>query len=200
MNKTLYFNESSFNDSINKINAAAVLLQNLLNEVSNLNLFKINGIEDLTGIVNDPEAYVKFKVGESLEPKMFGIFKMKKSAMVDALDLPDLTNVIQLAAACKDIAFYGYFRIAGNKVVVDKNSIDEIRDSLSIYADTDQKVKLLESHKAAAEALSVFNKSLSAFDMHMEPSDIISTFFYLSNKDVSIKSELYLNHRNIFLK
>src|SRR5688500_15635043 len=92
----IYLNEEQLNNKLKDLERSRLMLQELFTEINRLNAdyslgFKIKTIEDLGTLARDGEESIKQKIAESLPSQTVGLFKLKRRATVDILDLPSFT-------------------------------------------------------------------------------------------------------------
>lgn len=169
MSKTILFSDTGkIAQTMRSLNEGIEALQALMDEVKTLNIgVNIKSSGELFQLVSSGSEYIKTRIESQLEPASFGIFKMKKSAMVQALDLPDFSNLDQLAAAAQGfINYQKFYTVSGGSVSLNKQAIEELELSYSVTASTPEQKKLAQAHEKAAEALTNLYDALTGVYGH----------------------------------
>ncbi len=160
------FNKEAFDAQMNIVTQAEAAFGDLLKEFADLNLFKINSIQDLAKLVNDPEPFIKDWVGNQMPPQSFGIFKLKKQAAIDMLDLPDFSKTKELAKECLQyLNRINYLTIRNNSLSRNEKAIEDLRESCYILATTNEEAQVHEAITQTTKGIEALYIALRAKPM-----------------------------------
>jgi hypothetical protein len=199
--KTLYSDLNALESKAAEINTALPAMQDLLNEANKLNVVKINTIEEFKKLAENGEKYIKEKLAAQIDAPVFGLFKMKRAAFVDTLELPNMDNLNALAKeAMVNIKSIKYYAIKGAKVIVNEQAFEIMRQQNSVIAKTSEHLKFSDAFTSAAQALGVLHNTLKKLDgagLNIE-SDVDR--YFILNKDgvVTVNEFWYDRNRHLF--
>lgn len=180
MTKTLlYFDDSKFNSSLASLRIDQVNLQNLLNEVNRLQIFRIETPDELRKLVEQQEEYVREYLQSQLTDMSWGAFKFSKRKAIDMLEVPDLKNLKNLCNDCINISSYSYryLDIVKHSEVVLYN-LEGLKDSCSIFATTKEQKDFIDAHRELTKAFKSFSKAhTSVYGNDISESTELSKLF-----------------------
>ena len=200
---TAYFNESGFNTYINRLNNGKEITQKLINEFNLLKLnVKLRNTNDLAELIKGGESWIKIKIAETIETPLFGIFKMKKAAFVETLDLPDFNTLNQLANDCltyvSDVKYYSFDR---DKIILNNKEIESLKARFSVIAETNKQIRLVKAHTEIAKALTEFNNAMIELSGNgLLHDESIDKYFYLNGNEFKVSDYWYEMNKGLFMK
>lgn len=198
----LYFDEPTFRNVQNEISLTRDAFQKLLDEVLKLELepIKVKSFKDLLAIAETGETEIKSRIAEQLEPQKIGLFRMKKSAMVEALELPSFASLNTIARECreKSLSYSHYLGVSGKEVTILEEEVEKLRTMYSVIPTTAAQNNLAKVHQAAATALQALSESLQevygpGYQVRME--DSVRKLFRIDEDGISISREFYRTNR-----
>lgn len=200
---TVYFNESGYNTYINRLNNGKEITQRLINEFNLLKLnVKLRNTNDLAELIKGGESWIKIKIAETIETPIFGIFKMKKAAFVETLDLPDFNTLNQLANDCltyvSDVKYYSFDR---DKIILNTKEIESLKARFSVIAETNKQIRLVKAHTEMAKALTEFNNAMIELSgSGLLNDESIDKYFNLNGNEFDISDYWYEMNKGLFMK
>lgn len=182
-----------------KINALKESVQNgreqwqkLFDQNKSLGLIKIKSLEDLSQLAANGETFIRERIANELPAQSFGAFKLKREAAVSLLELPDFTELNEVADECKSAPSTQYYKLSGDTVTINQDELDKAIQSHTLTAKTSGQIALWKAHNEASAALNKLNQLLSegmdrqlTLDKSLFRVDqgkvIPNTFFYQRN-------------------
>jgi len=129
-----------------ELEAAKLLMQQLLDEWHNL---KIGDVSDINELLMRPERVYKSAIDRLVTPPNFGgKFTINKAKFLEGLELPDPARLYMTAKATRQQPFCAsseLWSVTENKVVLDETEGGALIDSQSIYASTPDKIEAVET-------------------------------------------------------
>jgi len=186
MKRILYFYEPDFNTWHEKAKQAQSAYKRLLDEFLRLDLIVIKTIDDLVSLSSGGESKLREMISEELEVQAIGKFRMKKSVLVDSLDLPDLSLLLELGEACKlHASLTGYLVLNGGKVELNSGEIQKRKDGFSVIAENNDQAKVGEDYLKFIESLNNLHTSLGKAGCMQVGTDLkVSHYAILVNNKI----------------
>lgn len=160
--KTMYKNQSAIEQQTKQLNELASKANELMKLVNEQGLIKINSMKDFADLVNeDGEPFIKKRIGEQLPESSFsfGIFKLKRNAAVNLLDLPDFAELNKLAGELKnDLGRLNQLEIKDKSIQASDAAIKKIIEINSFIAITEPEIKAAQAHEQLAELINTMAK------------------------------------------
>jgi len=154
-------NIAAASSEINRMKKSAVAAQLLLDEYNTLGLSKISTIEQFKELISGGEVWCKTQLEGLITVADVVGFKMKRSVIVESLELPSFVNLNTLAQQCKqDIYNLKDLSFDGEKIWLSDDEIDRINNKFSILANTAGRLEIYYAAQKMVEGMQAFHQSL----------------------------------------
>lgn len=159
--------------TVNQFNEHKTALNEVIKQFKDLNIGEMLTREDMQAAISRPDEFIKTMVDRNVKdedlPKI-GMFKLKKSVVVDMLDLKERAGFINAchAAVGGVDPFARIGTIKKGKVAIDKKLLEVWIDRHSVYANTEAE------RKAAGVLLAITSNIQLMVNAGFNPSDFFS--------------------------
>lgn len=200
----LHFNAGQYNSQLSHLNEGKEAIQNLMAEFKKLDIATIDFKKNFVEIIKDGESFIKSKIVESIEPPMFGNYRMKKQDFINTLELPDFTAFTEANELCKEYeSDLKYFSFDGNKVVINTKEVEALKERLSTVAKTPKQIRLAKAHEQAAKALTELNNAMA--DLFGQGRGLfidhdIKRYFLIKDGEYITNEYFYEDNKHLFNK
>lgn len=166
----------SDDSAIKKLEEAVVqiqpAMQAVVDEAAKLGVPVTN--ETFDNAVTDPETYAKNELTKDIEVSA-GPFRMKREALIDALELPDMSGFLRAVRNYREKTESGrgagareVLEIDKDTVTVNQEKLEEAIDHFKKYLTTPEQIEVYKFLETFVDAFNKFNSrngSLFTFDM-----------------------------------
>jgi hypothetical protein len=171
----LHENKAGIEDYKTHVQICGESLSRVYEEYTKLNLGEL-GADELYKLLADPTGFVKSKIAEQIgEVPSFGNFKMKTSALIDSIELPDTSPLEQAVSFLNQFAkkhhvineLFGFFHVDEGKVTVNETRLNQGIEQFRVYASTPEEIEAANAYKSFMEyykKLDSIMKSRGHFD------------------------------------
>lgn len=202
--KKTYFNTAGHASRMNELERSIENFNEILKENNKLGIIKIKTVDELKGLINNPERYIKNRLEADIQPqKILGLLVSKKRA-VELLELPSLDTLIELCTKAGEptqIEHDLYYMLTdGKKVTLSQDGKKKLDNEFSKYADTPDKEHFYDLHMKATKALKELGDSLinvygSRIATTTQDMGSLSLLFRIKDGQVVSNDEFYLRRK-----
>lgn len=206
----IYTYEHRLHEYENNITATLPKLQTILDEFNKFGLnYKFKNIADFYDMIRytPSSLFVKDIIAKGIPEKTILGFRVKPKFLVDQLELPSMEVFEAVTSEVREARFFASkqdcFAIDGSKVVINEKEYNNNVLSFSIVPETPKQLKVYETHKRAAEALTEFHKATNNL---MGPCLLedqqVSNYFTFNKNDNSfnVAEHFYYQNLNTFIQ